>query len=390
MEIDKSNSTIPDDSWTHLVARFNKTAIEIYVNGTLEATTTHDGVPYVAENGQIELKTLQEITSYSDIVIGATITADMASSAYNMFSGLIDGVQLFDHHLEPEDVWVLYHDTVPMESIPLPPQPIGIPQPSLRYRILNVTRAEEALPVSIAVDELNENHNQLTVSVWVRPNFTNGSDEFTVASKDNSWALSINKIISPEQMGKFSVFDGISWYTVTGSTPISGWTHLAGVFNNASLILYVNGTTDGKLDIGPPEIPASDANVTIGAYQSTLRNQDKLSNYFSGPIVDVTVYKYGMVDKEVHEEYQEILKVYLEEVDGITSNSTKIILYESLLVDAIGKQGEYSQEDSSVVVTENLGLSDKLTLYLNNQSLTIPAITTPSWSRCRVAGPCYS
>jgi len=201
-------------------------------------------------------------------------------------------------------------------------------------------------------------------------------------------------------MGKFSVFDGISWYTVTGSTPINEWTHLAGVFNNASLILYVNGTIDGKLDIGPPEIPASDANVTIGAYQSTLRNEDRLSNYFSGPIVDVTVYKYGMVDQEVQDEYLDILKVYREKVDGITSNSTKIILYESLLVDAIGKQGEYSEEDSSNVLTENLGLvdkvklklngvpildvienlglSDKLTLYLNNQSIAIPEITNMS------------
>ena len=92
----QSSITIPDDSWTHLVARFNKTAIQIYVNGTLQNTVSHNGVPYVSEKGQIEIKTLPEITSYYDIVIGASVTPNMASDAYNMFSGLIDGVQLYD------------------------------------------------------------------------------------------------------------------------------------------------------------------------------------------------------------------------------------------------------------------------------------------------------
>ena len=181
----ESNSTIPDDSWTHLTARFNKTAIELYVNGTLEASATHDGVPYVSERGQIELKTLQEITSYSDIVIGATITPDMAQSSYNMFSGLIDGVQLFDHQLEPEDVKLLYYQTVPYVTPP-PPVPVVIREPSLRYRIFNSTREEDDLPVYVAVDDLNGNLNQLTVSVWVRPNYTSASPEFTIVSKEGA------------------------------------------------------------------------------------------------------------------------------------------------------------------------------------------------------------
>jgi len=95
---------------------------------------------------------------------------------------------------------LLFHQTVPIELLPLLPQLIGIPQPALRYRILNVTRAEEELPVSIGVDDLNENLSQLTVSVWARPNYTNGSDEYTVTSKDNSWVLSINKMITPDKI----------------------------------------------------------------------------------------------------------------------------------------------------------------------------------------------
>ncbi len=110
----------------------------------------------------------------------------------------------------------------------------------------------------------------MTVSALIKPNYTAVYDEFTVGSKENSWVISLNNMIPPEKMAKFSAFDGISWYTVTGSTPINGWTHIAGVFNNSTLILYVNGTIDGRLDRGPPEINCSPANVTIGAFESTL------------------------------------------------------------------------------------------------------------------------
>ena len=169
-------STIPDDSWTHLTARFNKTGIELYVNGTLQGAVTHEGVLFVSEKGQIELKTLNEITSYYDIVIGATLTANTDSRPYNMFSGMIDGVQLFDSKLEPDDVMNLYLDTVPIKAPPPPPEPIGIPQPVLRYRII---KGNETLPVTIPVEDLNDDITKLTVSTWIKPNFTGGSPEFT-------------------------------------------------------------------------------------------------------------------------------------------------------------------------------------------------------------------
>jgi len=172
-------------------------------------------------------------------------------------------------------------------------------------------------------------------------------------------------------MGKFSVYDGISWYTVTGSTPIEGWTHLAGVFNNASLILYVNGTIDSRLDRGPPEIAGSPANVTIGAYQNTLRDRDKMTSLFSGPIVDVTVYKEALADHWIEEEFRNTLEVYSGFVNGQKVNHTTIVLEESLLmVDTTGKLGNDVKEvDSSPTFSENIGLTDKLSLLVNNQTV---------------------
>ncbi|MGI0076893.1 MAG: LamG-like jellyroll fold domain-containing protein, partial [Nitrosopumilaceae archaeon] len=272
----ESRSTIPDDSWSYLTARFNKTSIALYVNGTLEGTVTHGGVPYVTEKGQIALKTLQEITSYRDIVIGASLTPNMESSAFNMFSGMIDGVQLFDSRLEPEDIILLYQTTVPIKAPIIPPE-IRRPEPVLRYRVI---KGNETLPVSIPVEDLDDGINQLTISTWIKPNFTEGSPEFTVLSRENSFILSLNKMELPERVAKFSVYDGIMWHTVTGSTPIDGWAQVAAVVNGSRISIYVNGTLDGKLETGPPEIAASTANVIIGAYENTLRGNVEWSNLF--------------------------------------------------------------------------------------------------------------
>ena len=111
-----STSTIPELSWSHLTARFNKTAIEVYVNGTMEASIPHSGIPFVNEKGQIQLKTLQEITSYYDVVIGASITFDM-NTPYNMFSGLIDSVQLFDNKLEQSDIANIFAQSIPTSTL---------------------------------------------------------------------------------------------------------------------------------------------------------------------------------------------------------------------------------------------------------------------------------
>src|SRR3990172_9605986 len=324
-----SNTEIPDDSWTHLTARFNKTAIAIYVNGTLEGTVKHSGVSYVTERGQIELKTVQEITSYHDIVIGAALRPNMDDRPYNMFSGLIDGVQLFDSRLEPEDIMQLYQTTIPIIAILPAPKPVSMPEPSLRYRIIKGNETE--LPVSIPAEDLNDNINQLTVSTWINPNYTGGSPEFTILGKEDSFVLSLNKLPPPEKIAKFSVFDGISWYTVSGSTPIVGWTQVAATINGSAISLYVNGTLDGKLETGPP-VAGSTSNVTIGAYENNLRKEAKLSNYYSGIIQEATIWKYAMVDRQVVEEWEYYLEVY-QQPTGISNGNTKeVFLSETLSI----------------------------------------------------------
>src|SRR3970040_2667746 len=117
-------------------------------------------------------------------------------------------------------------------------------------------------------------------------------------------------MLSPEKIAKFSVYDGIMWHTVTGSTPIDGWTQVAAVVNGSRISIYVNGTLDGKLETGPPGIAGSSANVMIGAYENTLRGETKKSNYYSGILQEATIWEYSMVDREIEEEFLRYLNQY--------------------------------------------------------------------------------
>ena len=85
--------------------------------------------------------------------------------------------------------------------------------------------------------------SNISVTVWVNPDYSGGSAEFTVVSKEKSFALTINNNITPQHIAKFAVFDGIKWHAVETVTQIGNdWSHIAATFNGATLSIYTNGT----------------------------------------------------------------------------------------------------------------------------------------------------
>jgi len=283
----------PIKNWSHIAATFDKGNILLYVNGTLDGILDA-GPPTVA-------------SSSSNVIIGASMMLNRESNAFNMFSGMIDGVQMFDSVLEPEEVMQLYIDTIPVKISEPKPEPSNTSEPSVRFSFLNSTKAD--LPVSITAEDLNNELNQLTVSTLVKPNYTGGSAEFTVIGKENSFVLALNKMQSPQRVAKFSVYDGQTWYTVKGSTPINSWSHVAATINGENISLYVNGTLDGRRYTGPT-VTGSPSDIVIGAYESNLREEPQMSNFFSGEIHQVDVYKYAMTDNEILDMFLSYLKKY--------------------------------------------------------------------------------
>jgi len=169
----------------------------------------------------------------------------------------------------------------------------------------------------------------MSLSAWVKPDYSDGSSEFTVVSKDKAFVLAINNNIPPYKIAKFSVFDGIKWTTIESTTQIGEeWTHLAATFDGSSIGIYVNGnlestlpitgipslTVNGQLELTPVDSISSDSDIVIGAYLSEKSGHSETSNQFSGSVGDVHLYDSLLEPAQISEIYnQNIISYYSSE-----------------------------------------------------------------------------
>src|SRR5207245_1296805 len=125
-----------------------------------------------------------------------------------------------------------------------------------------------------------KNLSALTLSAWIKPDYSQGSPQFTVISKESTFLLAVNNVIPPTKRAIFSVFDGIKWQTVESSSSIpEEWTHLAATFNDSSIVIYVNGKLESSLQTSG--VPTLAVNGTL-----TTKTVDSLSSYADIIIVD--------------------------------------------------------------------------------------------------------
>lgn len=155
--------------------------------------------------------------------------------------------------------------------------------------------------VSKSVNTLTD---EVTISAWVEPDYGDLSDEYTILSKENSFALSINNVLPPKHVAKLAIYDGMRWTEITGTTSIQDLSHVVGVIDGNTISLYVNGMLEqqaelenvfvvdsGRLDIKEAEIAQSEEDVVVGAYISTTRHSSgDVLNKFSGIVHDVKIY----------------------------------------------------------------------------------------------------
>jgi len=159
---------------------------------------------------------------------------------------------------------------------------------------------------------------ELSITARIQPEYSNGSPEFTIISKENSFVLSLNNKIEPQKIVKFSIFDGIKWTIVESSSTINEeWTNIAATFNGESIMIYVNGELEGTTQItGIPILSvngklktvnvdgiSSDSDIVIGAYLNTNRGEPKIQNQFSGNIDDVLLFDRVIDQTQIYEIY---------------------------------------------------------------------------------------
>ena len=156
--------------------------------------------------------------------------------------------------------------------------------------------------------------SEFTMSAWVKPDYSKGSSEFTIISKDKAFKLTINNNQIPEKVVRFSIFDGIKWTTIESSSTVDEqWTHISAKFEEHVLSLYINGSLEaakqmegiptlnsyGFLEPQPIDGIYSESMIFYGA-QRIIKNSDvSTKGFFSGSIDEIVVDDHGFGYKEI-------------------------------------------------------------------------------------------
>ncbi|MEW6044122.1 MAG: LamG-like jellyroll fold domain-containing protein, partial [Thermoproteota archaeon] len=373
---DIQTDTEISQNWSHIAATFNGTEISIYVNGTLSKTKKISPQITLDATGNRQTITPQLSQRNSDVVIGAALDSRTVDTAQRVFIGNLDEVQIYDEYITASQIHSLYQKTLPAiltKFISIEPIQIELPPISL----LNQTNTNGTLNTNatqyIVIPKINHT-NQITISTWVDPEYNNHSDELTVVSKDRSFVLSINNVLSPQHTAVFSVFDGIQWTEIQGTGKIESMSHLVAVINETSIALYVNGTlqetkslprqfviSDNELVTTSSDSTHSVSDIVIGAYISVLRSESQLTNKFSGIIDDATIYNRALTGSEIKQLFTSQI------VEYVAPSSTPLfpedVLYFVDIVTLIHTPAEINSEQP--VVEEILGITDNITVSIN-------------------------
>ncbi|HZS74258.1 MAG TPA: LamG-like jellyroll fold domain-containing protein, partial [Candidatus Nitrosotalea sp.] len=311
-----------DAHWTKLLGVFDGRFIGIYVDDTIDsfdlvqAPTISDLFPIVYSD-----------ISSSDVLVGASANGSVID---NFFSGQIDEVQVLpsDGYLldvaENQSTQANITSTIPSnvtaQANITSTIPSNVPKPIRYYgfnlnSVLPENMVKNATIVSNGIigtalqltggyiteniPETNQLSN-LSLSVWVHPDYSAGKRTFTIVSKADSFLLQIQNIATDQGTASFSIFDGISWHTVESKAKIPiGWTHLATTFNGSVIDIYVNGNLDSSQPVSKLGISES-GQIQSSSISNLNSNSDVLigsqletsgtTNHFNGLIDELSIY----------------------------------------------------------------------------------------------------
>ncbi|NWJ29052.1 FG-GAP repeat protein, partial [Marine Group I thaumarchaeote] len=412
-----SEISLNQDTWHHIAGVINGSEITLYVDGISQGTVVLPSTFLVNDQGQNKQTATMSI-SENEIIIGA-IQKENTTGMTSLFSGQISDVIIYKNALDTDFINDVKENTSPysktqialVESISISDF-YKLTGAGSIYLHENVSFSddndilENILPI-ITLDEIDllgldptldeiipfdgeefvtvsdvipAETDSLAISAWIRPDFDVGSPQYTVVSKENSFNLFVSNILEPTHTAGFSVFDGITWNTITGITELDErWHHIIALVDGSVISLYVDGVLEGKTHLEQfsitdrgqfftqdSQISLSDSDIVIGAYVSTLRDDIVSNNKFAGDISTVDVYLETLSSEQIQYKYQEDSQQYYKTVslneiieigdELFDENSFHIILEETLtLLEFTGMNDIYSIE-----ISENLQIFDEL------------------------------
>ena len=161
--------------------------------------------------------------------------------------------------------------------------------------------------VDIGKDPSFDIKNQITVSAWIKVNAFNRSWQAIVAKGDRAWRLQRNIGDSTLEFACSGlVVSGTDWGQIYGTTDVNDghWHHVAGVYDQEKLYLYIDGSLDASAE-APGKIRVNDEPVYIG------ENSQTPNRFWNGLIDDVRIYSYALSAEEISEIAQNALLLSL-------------------------------------------------------------------------------
>lgn len=330
------------NAWNHIVVTFGDTAgmVRVYVNG--EQVASYNAGDKSPNQGSYFAKMTQ--------VGSAGSLGDFnGSSALRLFNGRLDNVAIYREALTAVEINELYQSGAEAVVLAFDDPPGGVrssDDPGIAHLmntadgtgLHNATCQGDACPVlGVAGREWRAALFDGVNDVAILDNSKSDSFAFSGSSPVPfslaAWVYpkAGGAIVSKFNTGKegsyfLRVMDNGAvefhretppWNLVTSSAiPFNLWSHVAGVFDGATLSIYINGALAASAANTGAIPSAPNTPVTIGA----LYENDTLSDWFSGMLDDVRIYRKALSSDEVGALFHSApsLQISFDEAQGVS------------------------------------------------------------------------
>ena len=314
---DYSQSNVATGNWVHVCVVRDDTSVTLYVNGSVETTSTTTG---------------SNTGVYDGISIGARNRSSDSNKASH-FSGSIDQVRIYASALDSDQVEELYNEV----QCPCTTNTVDEPTTNLAYYKLDGnandstangyngtwsgTEAYNVAPYGVAaVFNGSSSYISGTVgattttsfSMWVIINDTSSSQIIQVFD-NNNFAIFIYNGKLNIQYASGSNSNGVAW-TISNQY---NWNHIAGTFTSSSSTLYVNGVQ--KIE--------SMNNWVNAESVPHIGNRNALDSYFDGEIDQIRIFSTALSASQITQLYEEVYCNTISTLD-VFGGSTGVALYQ--------------------------------------------------------------
>ncbi len=268
------------DQWHHVVATYDGTVMQLFVDGTLQATKT--------------------LSNYS---INHSNDALKIGGSYN---GLIDEARLYNFAMTQNEVDALYgltgHWTLDSTTITssltdpvLNGSTTGSPAVEAG-RIDDCLVFDNAQGTSVTINNQPElSSDQFTYSLWINCQevWASSTSTYKYLISKSSWNDREGFLLMGKNSGQliFRTYDGSDWgwqsrQIAIPFTQYVGWTHIVAVNDATELRLYINGTCVAQKNVSNNYVDHSGGNLKIG-------------QYFTGMIDDMRYYDRPLSERQI-------------------------------------------------------------------------------------------